>query len=74
MAKLAERYGLTPTKVRVLRAVLEEDGGVRAMAAAAALSGATVKTHLHHPFQKTGSRRQVGPVKLVLTMTQRPAE
>ena len=71
--KLAERYGLTPTEVRVLRAV-EEDGGVRAMAAAAALSGATVKTHLHHLFQKTGSRRQVDPVKLVPTMTQRPAE
>ena len=74
MAKLAERYGLTPTKVRVLRAVVEEDGGVRAMAAAAALSEATVKTHLHRLFQKTGSRRQVDTVKLVLTMTQRPAE
>ena len=74
MATLAERYRLTPTEVRVLRAVVEEDGGVRAIAAAIALSEATVKTHLYHPFQKTGSRRQVGPVKLVPTMTQRPAE
>ncbi len=73
MAKLAERYGLTPTKVRVLRAVVEEDGDVRAIAAAAALSEA-VMIHLHHPFQKTGSRQQVDPVKLVLTMAQRPAE
>ncbi|MDE1936206.1 hypothetical protein [Bradyrhizobium sp.] len=72
--KLAERYGLTPTEVLVLRAVVEEDGGVRAMAAAVALSEATIKTYLHHLFRKTGSRRQVDPVKLVLTMAQRPAE
>lgn len=74
MARLAERYELTPTEVRVLRALVEEDGGVRAIAAAIALSEATVKTHLHHLFQKTGSRRQIDLVKLVLMMAQRPAE
>ena len=72
MATLAERYRLTPTEVRVLRAVVEEDGGVRAIAAAIALSEATVKTHLHHLFEKTGSRRQIDLVKLVLTIAQRP--
>lgn len=74
MARLAEQYGLTPTEARVLRAVVEETGGVRAIAAAIGLSEATVKTHLHHLFQKTGSRRQVDLVKLVLTMAQRSAE
>ncbi|WP_298106831.1 hypothetical protein [Bradyrhizobium sp.] len=69
--KLAERYGLTPTEVLVLRAVAGEDGGV---AAAVALSEAAIKTYLHHLFRKTGSPRQVDPVKLVLTMAQRPAE
>ena len=73
MTKLAERYRLTPTEVRVLRAVVEEDGGVRAIAAAIALSEATVKTHLHHLFEKSGNRRQIDLVKLVLTIAQRLA-
>ena len=74
MTRLAEQYGLTPTEAKVLRAVIEETGGVRTIAAAIGLSEATVRTHLHHLFQKTGRERQVDLVKLVLTTAQRSAE
>lgn len=63
-ATIAERYSLTPSELRVLHAVVEV-GGVRAIADALGISPATVKTHLHHVFQKTGARRQVDLVKLV---------
>ena len=64
MASIAELYKLTPSELRVLRAVLET-GGVRAIADALGISQATVKTHLHHLFQKTGTKGQMDLVKLV---------
>lgn len=64
LAALAKLYKLTPSELRVLHAVVEV-GGVRAIADALGVSQATVKTHLHHVFQKTGTRRQIDLVKLV---------
>jgi DNA-binding CsgD family transcriptional regulator len=61
---LAKLYRLTPSEVRVLQAVVE-DGSVPAAAEALGLSQATVKTHLHHVFQKTGTNGQSELVKLV---------
>jgi DNA-binding CsgD family transcriptional regulator len=60
----AKRYSLTPSQARALDAVLKVNG-VRAMAEMLGCSQATVKTHLHHLFRKTGARRQSDLVKLV---------
>jgi DNA-binding CsgD family transcriptional regulator/PAS domain-containing protein len=64
MEILSELYGLTASEVRVLQAVVEI-GGVPAVARALGISAATVKTHLHHVFAKTGTVRQADLVKLV---------
>jgi DNA-binding CsgD family transcriptional regulator len=65
-AHVASHYKLTPSELRVLHALLEMDGGgVRAIAKALGVAQATVKTHLQHIFQKTGTRRQIDLVKLV---------
>lgn len=74
MVRLAEQYGLTATEARVLRAVVDETGGVRAISSAIGLSEATLKTHLHHLFRKTGSQWQVDLVKLVLIAARRSTE
>jgi DNA-binding CsgD family transcriptional regulator len=55
---------LTPSEVRVLQAVVD-DGSVPAAAEALGLSQSTVKTHLHHVFEKTGTSSQSELVKLV---------
>jgi DNA-binding CsgD family transcriptional regulator len=57
-------YKLTPSELRVLHAVVEV-GGVSAVAETLGLSEATVKTHLQHLFEKTGTSRQADLVKLV---------
>ena len=62
---VANRYCLTTGEVRVLKAVLTVNG-VRAVAELLGLSQATVKTHLHHVFRKTGANRQSDLVKLVV--------
>jgi DNA-binding CsgD family transcriptional regulator len=61
---IAGLYGLTPREVRVLLAIVRL-GGVRETAAALGISEATVKTHLHRVFGKTGASRQADLVKLV---------
>jgi len=61
---MARRYSLTASEVRVLETMLGLNG-VKAIAEALGLSQATVKTHLHHVFRKTGSKRQKDLVKLV---------
>lgn len=61
---LAKLYKLTAGEVRVLDAVLKVTG-IKAMAEMLGLSQATVKTHLHHVFRKTGTERQSDLVKLV---------
>jgi DNA-binding CsgD family transcriptional regulator len=61
---IAGLYGLTPTELRVLLAIVEV-GGVRETAEALGIGEATVKTHLHRVFGKTGVNRQADLVKLV---------
>lgn len=61
---LAKAHKLTATEVRVLACMLKANG-VKAMAEMLGLSQATVKTHLHNLFRKTGTRRQSDLVKLL---------
>jgi DNA-binding NarL/FixJ family response regulator len=62
---MAERYSLTTSEVRVLEAVLKVNG-VRAVSELLGRSPATVKTHLHNLFRKTGANRQSDLVKRVV--------
>jgi DNA-binding CsgD family transcriptional regulator len=61
---IAKRYNLLPSEIRVLDAVAKVQG-VRELADLLGISQATVKTHLHNLFRKTGTRRQSELVKLV---------
>ena len=61
---IATVYNLTPSELRVLLAIVEV-GGVQGAAEALGIGEATVKTHLHRLFRKTGSARQADLVKLV---------
>jgi DNA-binding CsgD family transcriptional regulator len=61
---IARHYGLTPTELRVLLAIVQV-GGVPETAEALGVGEATVKTHLHRLFGKTGTARQADLVKLV---------
>jgi DNA-binding CsgD family transcriptional regulator/PAS domain-containing protein len=60
---VAKLYGLTPGELRVLTAIVEV-GGVPETAEALGIGEATVKTHLHRVFGKTGAARQADLVKL----------
>ena len=61
---VAKLYKLTASEVRVLLAVAEQ-GGYSEIASALGLSEDTVKTHLRHIYQKTGTRRQPDLVRLL---------
>jgi DNA-binding CsgD family transcriptional regulator len=61
---MAETFQLTPAELRVLFAIVEV-GGVPEVADVLGITEGTVKTHLHHLFEKTGTTRQVDLVKLV---------
>ncbi|MCP3446994.1 helix-turn-helix transcriptional regulator [Bradyrhizobium sp. CCGUVB14] len=61
---LAKLYKLTASEIRVLDAVMKVSG-VKALAVALGLTQATVKTHLHNVFRKTGTARQSELVKLI---------
>jgi DNA-binding CsgD family transcriptional regulator/PAS domain-containing protein len=61
---IATRYKLLPSEVRVLDALATVQG-VRELAELLGISQATVKTHLHNLFRKTGTKRQGELVKLV---------
>jgi DNA-binding CsgD family transcriptional regulator len=61
---IAELYNLTRSEVRVLFTIVEV-GGVAETAQALGVAEATVKTHLHRLFGKTGASRQADLVKLV---------
>jgi DNA-binding CsgD family transcriptional regulator/PAS domain-containing protein len=61
---IARRHQLTPSELRVLFGIVEV-GGVPEVAKAMGLSDTTVKTHLRHVFEKTGTTRQAELVKLV---------
>jgi DNA-binding CsgD family transcriptional regulator len=61
---MAKTFQLTPAELRVLFAIVEV-GGVPEVADVLGITEGTVKTHLHHLFEKTGTTRQVDLVKLV---------
>jgi DNA-binding CsgD family transcriptional regulator len=62
-AALARTFGLTPTELRVLLAIVEL-GGVPEASQALGIAETTVKTHLYRVFAKTGASRQADLVKL----------
>lgn len=61
---IATQFNLTPSELRVLLAIVD-GGGVGEAADTLGLGEATVKTHLHRIFSKTGTARQAELVKLV---------
>jgi DNA-binding CsgD family transcriptional regulator len=61
---IAQHFRLTPAELRVLLAIVEI-GGVPEVAPVLGLAETTVKTHLQHVFEKTGTQRQADLVKLV---------
>ncbi|MCK1393933.1 helix-turn-helix transcriptional regulator [Bradyrhizobium sp. 1] len=61
---LAKQYNLTASETRVLDGMAKVSG-VRALADLLGLSQATVKTHLHNVFRKTGTARQGELIKLI---------
>ena len=67
LEEIAKLYKLSAGEVRVFDALLKVDG-VKAIADLLGLSQATVKTHLHNLFRKTGTKRQSELVKLVAGM------
>lgn len=60
----AQLYGLTPAEERVLRALIEV-GSIEPVAAMLGISRSTIRTHLAHLFEKTGTGRQAELVKLI---------
>jgi DNA-binding CsgD family transcriptional regulator len=60
---LAGAYRFTPAELRVFLAIVEI-GGVPEVAPILGISETTVKTHLQHIFEKTGTSRQADLVKL----------
>lgn len=61
---LAKLYKLTASEIRVIDAIMKVSG-VKALAEVLGLTEATVKTHLHNVFRKTGTARQSELVKLI---------
>src|SRR5262245_13902316 len=61
---LAKAYCLTAMELRVLLGIIEV-GGRPAVAQELGISEATVRTHLKHIFEKTGSHRQADLARLV---------
>lgn len=61
---LAKLYKLTASEVRLIDGVMKVSG-VKALAELLGLRQATVKTHLHNVFRKTGTARQSELVKLI---------
>jgi DNA-binding CsgD family transcriptional regulator len=61
---IAQQFRLTYAELRVLFSVVEI-GGTSDVAEVLGIAEATVKTHLHHVFEKTSTGRQADLVKLV---------
>ncbi len=61
---MAKAFGLTLSELRVLLTITQV-GGVGETADALGIGEATVKTHLHRIFSKTGTARQADLVKLI---------
>jgi DNA-binding CsgD family transcriptional regulator len=62
---LRRDFGLTPAEAGFTREVLKADG-LQAAADRLGISLTTARTHLAHVFDKTGTRRQAGLVRLIL--------
>ena len=62
---LRQDFGLTPAEAGFTREVLKADG-LQAAADRLGISLTTARTHLAHVFDKTGTRRQVELVRLIL--------
>ncbi len=60
----ARLYDLTPGESRVVQALLS-GGPLGSVAKTLGITEATVKTHLQHVFDKTGTRRQVDLIQLM---------
>jgi len=61
---IAQQFRLTQAELRVLFSIVEI-GGTSEVAEVLGIAEATVKTHLHRVFEKTGTGRQADLVKLV---------
>jgi len=68
---VANMFALTAAEVRVLFAIVQI-GGVPEVAPVLGVSEQTVKSHLHHLYEKTGAKRQADLVKLVAGYAGRP--
>ncbi|WP_082966267.1 helix-turn-helix transcriptional regulator [Mycolicibacter sinensis] len=66
-ALLRRHYGLTAGETEIAVMVLN-GGGVKDIAERMSLSQATVKTHLQHVFDKTGTHRQADLIRLLLSL------
>lgn len=64
LESVAATFKLTGAEMRVLMMIIQL-GGVPAVAPVLGISEPTVKTHLQHIFEKTGTKRQADLVKLV---------
>jgi DNA-binding CsgD family transcriptional regulator len=64
MEAFSRKFRLTAAELKVLLAIVNV-GGVAEVAEILGIAEGTVRTHLHHLFEKTGARRQVDLVKLV---------
>jgi DNA-binding CsgD family transcriptional regulator len=64
MDVISNTYKLTPAEMRILMMIVQI-GGVPEIAHVLGISETTVKTHLQHVFEKTGTQRQAELVKLV---------
>ena len=65
---IAQQFNLTSAELRVLFALIEV-GGVPEVSEVLGITQATVKTHLHHVYEKTETGRQVDLVKLIASYT-----
>lgn len=69
LASFTRYFGLTAAEAATAAELLNADG-VTAAAGRLGLSRSTVRTHLVHIFQKTGTRRQAELVRLILTWSE----
>jgi DNA-binding CsgD family transcriptional regulator len=68
---VTSQFKLTSAEVRVLFAIVQI-GGVPEVAPVLGISEQTVKSHLHHIYEKTGAKRQADLVTLVASYSGRP--
>jgi DNA-binding CsgD family transcriptional regulator len=67
---IAREFKLTPAEIRVLFAIAQI-GGVPEAAPVLGISEQTVKSHLHHIYEKTATKRQADLVKLIASYAMR---